>query len=93
MHIKQKNLNLDILKKYAKAIEYDFSNEVSGLEAFAVGEEDSVYKTKPKTLKDALKQRDEWKDKYYELLEKYLKYVEHKERLSIQLQLIQLIGN
>jgi hypothetical protein len=78
LHIKQKDLNLDILKKYAKAIEYDFSNEVSGLETFVVGEEESVYKTKPKTLKDALKQRDEWKDKYYELMEKYQRLLEKK---------------
>lgn len=80
LHIKQKNLNAGILKKYARAIGYDFSSELPEIMSSAFGEEDHVYKKQPLTLDEAIKQRDEWKEKYYALMEKYLKYVEQDNK-------------
>ena len=46
---------------------------------FIVQEDDRAYKKDPATLKEALQQRDHWKDKYYELMEKYLILVEERK--------------
>jgi hypothetical protein len=43
---------------------------------FAVDEEDHPYKKNPTTLNEALQERDYWKDKYYELMEKYQRLLE-----------------
>ena len=49
---------------------------------FIVKEEDHVYKKDPATLKEALQQRDHWKDKYYALMEKFLKYIEDLKKAN-----------
>ncbi len=80
LHIKQKNLDAGILKKYARAIGYDFSNELPHIMNTVFEEEDHVYKKQPLTLDEAIKQINEWKEKYYTLMEKYLKYVEQDNK-------------
>jgi hypothetical protein len=75
-HTKKEDLSFAILNKYARAIGHDFSDEIPGIEPFIVQEEDHTYKKDPATLKEALKQRDHWKDKYYELMEKYQSLLE-----------------
>ncbi|MEO6868468.1 MAG: hypothetical protein ABI168_02415 [Ginsengibacter sp.] len=77
LHIKQKDLDINILKKYALAIGYDFSREVPAISEFMLAEEDHPYAKEPTTISEAMQQRDEWKEKYYALMEKYLKYVEN----------------
>ena len=39
-------------------------------------EPESVYSSDPVTIEKAIRQRNEWKEKYYQLLEKYLKLIE-----------------
>ncbi len=76
LHIKQKDLDIKILKKYALAIKHDFSREIPAMNDFMLAEEDHPYGNDPTTMAEAIKQRDEWKEKYYALMEKYVKYVE-----------------
>ena len=77
-HTKKEDLSFAILNKYARALGYDFSDDIPGMNSFVVQEEDHAYKKNPATLKEALQQRDHWRDKYYELLEKYQKLLEEK---------------
>lgn len=76
LHIRKPDLSFEILNKYSKAIGHDFSEDIPGINKFLVEEEGFSYKNEPKTLEEALKQRDDWKEKYYVLMEKYLKVVE-----------------
>jgi len=43
---------------------------------FIVEDGGYAYNNVPATIEEAIKQRDEWKEKYYALMEKYLKCVE-----------------
>ncbi|MGH2565218.1 MAG: hypothetical protein ACRDE5_11935, partial [Ginsengibacter sp.] len=76
LHRQKENLSFDILKKYGRAIGHDFSEDIPGMEKFIVEEEGYAYKKDPLNLEDALRERDEWKDKYYVLLEKYAKIID-----------------
>lgn len=76
MHIKKKNLPVSILSKYAKAIGHDFSEEIQDMDQFILEEPESLYSNEPKTIEEAVKQRNEWKEKYYALMEKYIKLME-----------------
>ena len=78
LHIKKKDLSVTILNKYAKAIGYDFSEDIGEMEQFILEEPETVYVTKPQTIEEAIRQRNEWKEKYYLLMEKYLKLIEKK---------------
>jgi len=65
-HIESADLSLEIIQKYAAAIGYDFSTEIPEIkEAQAFIENES-----PQTIQQAIKERDYWRDKYYNLLEK-----------------------
>lgn len=79
MHIKKKDLSVHILNKYARAISHDFSEDIEEINQFLTGEPDSAYSTEPVTLQEAIKQRNEWKEKYYAVMEKYLKCIENKK--------------
>lgn len=76
-HILDKELDFHILAVYGKALKYDFTEELPEMPKYLVEEPEQDYGKTP-TLKEALKQRDQWKDKYYELLEKYNKLIEAK---------------
>lgn len=43
---------------------------------FIVEDEGHVYSNEPTSIEEAIMQRNEWKEKYYALMEKYLKLVE-----------------
>lgn len=43
---------------------------------FIVEDGGHVYNNEPSSFEEAIKQGNEWKEKYYTLLEKYLKLVE-----------------
>lgn len=65
-HIQMADLSLEIVKRYGKALSHDFSidiPEIKAIEAFIENEN-------PKTIQEALKERDFWRDKYYAALEK-----------------------
>ncbi|MGN6195429.1 MAG: hypothetical protein ACTHOB_10855 [Ginsengibacter sp.] len=69
---------LDILQKYGKAIGHDFSEEIDDLPSSIVEEPEPLYGNQPATIEEAIHQRNHWKEKYYELMEKYIKCMEKK---------------
>ncbi len=76
-HKETKDLDFHILAAYGKALRHDFSEDIPDMPKYLVEEPAEEYGKQP-TLKDALKQRDHWKEKYYELLEKYNRLIEEK---------------
>lgn len=80
LHIKKKDLSATILYKYGKAIHYDFSEEVPEVSRIRTKEPEEDYIIEPITMREAIVQMNEWKDKYYSLLEKYLSLVEKEKR-------------
>lgn len=72
-HIDNKDLPLDILVQYGKALGIDFSVNFPQLKHI-----ESFTNKKPLNLEDAISEINYWKDKYYELLEKYNFSIEEK---------------
>jgi transcriptional regulator with XRE-family HTH domain len=79
LHIKQPDLSFSILSKYAQALEHDFSGEIPGMAHQLIDEPSFEYNNDPKTLKEAKEQILLWKEKYYELLDKYVKVIENEK--------------
>jgi hypothetical protein len=79
-HIEDPHLTYDILIAYGKAIKYDFSKELPDMDKYII--EDPAANYAHLTFDEVLLQRDQWRDKYYDLLEKYHKLIE--ERLSVE---------
>jgi hypothetical protein len=71
-------LPASILQKYAKAIGHDFSEEINDLPPSIVEEPGTLYGNQPSTIEEAIRQRNHWKEKYYELMEKYIQCMEKK---------------
>lgn len=76
LHIKKDDLALSILESYGKAIGYDFSEEIPEMEALIIEEPLNNYNSEPVTIEEAIAKMNEWKEKYLELMEKYLKCLE-----------------
>jgi AcrR family transcriptional regulator len=74
LHVKKEDLSADILKKYGNAIGHDFSKEIPGLKQL-VEDEPADFTNEP-TLEEAIKERNMWREKYYELVDKYLKLID-----------------
>lgn len=72
-HINNKNLELDILDQYGRALGYDFSKDIPEINQIK-----SFIEREPLTIKEAISQRDQWKAKYFELIEKYNSLLEEK---------------
>jgi AcrR family transcriptional regulator len=78
LHIRKNDLSATVLARYGKAIGHNFSEEIPDLTPLDIEDPESAYLKEPRTVEEAIKQRNEWKEKYYTLLEKYLKYIEAK---------------
>jgi hypothetical protein len=76
-HKEDNNLEYHILAAYGKALKHDFTEELPEMPKYLVEEPEEQYGKAP-TLQEAVKQRDKWKEKYYELLEKYNRLIEEK---------------
>ena len=48
------------------------------MDQFIVEDGEPLHGKEPVTIEEAVKQRNEWKEKYYALMEKYLKCIEKK---------------
>lgn len=68
-HIERADLPLELLEEYGKVIRYDFSQDIPGMH-HSVAEEPAITYGTPKTIQEAIEQRDYWRDKYYKLLDK-----------------------
>lgn len=74
MHTQNPKLPYDILEKYGKVLNYDFTDHFPDMVKY-------ISFSTPKreiTLEQAIRERDQWKDKYLHLLEKYNSLVEEK---------------
>jgi predicted DNA-binding transcriptional regulator AlpA len=74
-HIQNKDLPFEILERYGNAVGYDFSEEFPEMVRYvAFKEPDAEYDTIDLLKKD----RDRWRYKYYDLLERYNIFIEEK---------------
>jgi len=76
-HIDNVDLDFYILMAYGKAIKHDFTEELPEMPKYLLEDPEESY-TKPVSIEEAIRQRDLWKDKYLELLEKYNRLIEEK---------------
>jgi transcriptional regulator with XRE-family HTH domain len=76
LHIRNPQLSYDILEIYGKVLSYDFTDDFPDMVKY-------VSFTTPRkdiTLEQAIRERDQWRDKYIHLLEKYNHLVEEKKK-------------
>jgi hypothetical protein len=76
-HIDNPGLDFHILIAYGRAIKYDFTEDFPDMPKYVLEEPEEAY-TKTPTLEEAIRQRELWKDKYLDLLEKYNRMIEEK---------------
>lgn len=81
-HIKQEDLSFEILEKYGKALGYDFTQVFPEMIRYISFEDTKADYNESLTFDQLLKQRDSWRDKYYDLLEKYNRVIEEKLALN-----------
>lgn len=77
-HIKRPDLSDKILEKYGHAIRYDFSADIPEFKGSPIAEPEILYLTKPRTIEEAIEQRDYYIKKYIQLLEDYRKLTQEK---------------
>ncbi len=78
-HRNDQNLSFEQLVKYGKVLKHDFSHDIPEMKQFILYEQEAPYGP-PKSLEEAVEQRDYWREKYYQLMEKYHKEVEDKKK-------------
>ena len=64
-------LSYERLAAYGKVLKHEFSQDLPDMKRMVLEENEPPYK-KPKTFTEAIEQRDYWREKYYQLMEKYL---------------------
>jgi hypothetical protein len=75
-HITQPNLDYAILAKYAVEIPYDFTTEFPEMRQYSNYTESE---NNMRSIKDVEADRDKWREKYYDLLEKYNNLLEQSK--------------
>lgn len=76
-HIKKSDLGFHILIAYGKAIKHDFTEELPNMPKYIVEDLPEPY-SKTISAEEAIRQRDIWRDRYFELMVKYNKLIEEK---------------
>lgn len=77
-HFKKKDLDYGIILSYGKVLKHDFSKEIPEIVDFISTVSEPLEDYNTLSLSEALKQRDNWRDKYLTLLEKYTELLEGK---------------
>lgn len=77
-HVENPNLDYHILMAYGKAMNHDFTEEFPDKPRYEIEDPETIYIRVPKTLDEAVQQRDFWRNKYYELLERYTGLIENR---------------
>lgn len=77
-HISDRYLSLETLFEYGKAIGFDFSKILPEIKQYRVEEPEVTFKV-PQTLEEAIEQRDMWREKYYQLMEKYHRLLDQQQ--------------
>lgn len=73
-HINDPDLPYHILTAYGKVINRDFTDDFADMPKYLFDTIDA----KPQTLAEAIQQIENWKSKYFEILEKYNKVIEDR---------------
>lgn len=81
-HIKSPDLPFEIIEKYGKALGYDFTKVFPEMTKYIAFEDPKTEYPGSLTFEQILAQRDQWRDKYYNLLEKYNQLMEEKLNLN-----------
>ena len=76
-HIANPELDFHILTAYGRAIRYDFTEEFPDMPRYIFLENEESYDS-PVSLEEALRQKEGWRRKYIDLLEKYNRLIEEK---------------
>ena len=77
-HIDKPDLSLDILFAYAKVLNYDLRQDLSDINPYMLEDPASLYYTTPETFDEAIVLLGKWKERYSQLLEKYIRVMEDK---------------
>ena len=70
-HINDPKLQFEIIEQYGKILNYDFSGDFPDMKKYFFEDPEGDYNM-PKTIEEAIEQRDYWKNKYIKLLESIL---------------------
>jgi hypothetical protein len=76
-HIENPNLGYHILIAYGKAIRHDFTEEFPDMPKYVMEDPEAPY-DKPKNIEESIRITDQWKNKYFDLLEKYNRLIEQR---------------
>lgn len=79
-HIVQEDLSFRILYKYARAMDYSFSSELPEFEKWMKDNNAPPLGTMNKEIDALIQELNKWKEKYYELMEKYNMLLEEKRQ-------------
>jgi uncharacterized membrane protein YcgQ (UPF0703/DUF1980 family) len=77
-HIENPDLDFHILIAYGKALNHDFREEFPDMPQYLVEDTDAYYGRTAETLEEALQQKEYWKNKYIDLMERYTALIEEK---------------
>ena len=77
-HIEDPNLSFELLERYGKIIKYDFTADFPEMQKYAMEESVENYGA-PTTFEEAVSQMNYYKEKYFQLLEKYTSLIEPKK--------------
>lgn len=75
-HIVNPDLAFHILERYAKVLQFDFATVIPEMRKFQRFEEPNILYKIPENMEEAIQQRDAWRDRYYDLLERYNSLIE-----------------
>ena len=78
-HKNDPNLSFELLAEYGKVLKHDFSQDLPEMKMLQLEEREVPYTT-PKTIEEAIEQRDFWREKYYQLMEKFHKEVVERKK-------------
>jgi len=76
-HIEDPNLSFELLERYGKILKYDFTADFPEMQKYALEESVENYGA-PSTFEEAVNQMSYYKEKYFQLLEKYTALIEKK---------------
>jgi hypothetical protein len=65
------------LIRYGKVLKHDFTADIPGMEKYQFND-DIIPRPQPRTFDEAIADRDYWRDKYIQILEKYNAVIEGK---------------
>lgn len=74
MHIKQDDLAFEILARYGKAMGYSFADEFPEISEYLM--EDKNDYARQLSYEDLLQDRNRWREKYFESIDKYNRLVD-----------------